>query len=53
LQTNSGFVSGSFYDPVLRKARKLSGVLLQAQAEFNGFYLHDTDAGEWFAAPTQ
>ena len=53
LQRPTGLVSGTFFDPTLRKTRKLTGVALQAQGEINGFFLGDTDAGEWTLAPPE
>jgi uncharacterized delta-60 repeat protein len=47
----TGLITGSFYDSTLRKTRKLQGVVLQAQGEINGYFLGDTDAGEWTLSP--
>ena len=47
----TGLTTGSFYDSTLRKTRKLQGVVLQAQGEINGFFLGDTDAGDWTLSP--
>ena len=47
----TGLTTGSFYDSTLRKTRKLQGVVLQAQGEINGYFLGDTDAGDWTLSP--
>ena len=47
----TGLITGSFYDSTLLKTRKLKGVVLQAQGEINGYFLGDTDAGEWTLSP--
>ena len=48
---STGLTTGTFYDSTLRKTRKLHGAVLQAQGEINGFFLGDTDAGEWTLSP--
>jgi uncharacterized repeat protein (TIGR03803 family) len=47
----TGAVTGRFYDTVAGKYRALSGVVLQAQGEFSGFYPAADHAAEWWVAP--
>ncbi len=47
----TGAISGHFYDAATGKTRTLSGVVLQAQGEFSGFYPTENHAAEWWLAP--
>jgi hypothetical protein len=46
----TGAISGHFYDSATGKTRILSGVVLQAQGEFSGFYPTENHAAEWWLA---
>jgi hypothetical protein len=47
----TGLIHGTFVDPVLRKTRTIDGVTLQAQDEFSGLFLRESDSAQWRLAP--
>jgi hypothetical protein len=47
LSLSNGAMTGSYFDPTLRKTRKLEGVLIQDEARAGGFFLGTSTAGSW------
>jgi hypothetical protein len=47
----TGGMTGSYYDSVLKKTRKLEGVLLQGDRRAGGFFLGTDTAGSWDLLP--